>query len=325
MPVAIAAATCLVLFTAAARADLSFANPTVDVGEVRGGTPLRQRFAFVNPGPGTVEITDLRTSCGCLKPRLENRVYAPGDEGAVELEVHTLSQPAGEHAWRLHVAYRLAGEAREAELTVKGRVVTEVAVQPAALTILTGGAVAHELTLTDLRDRPLSVTGVRASSPYLTGEVKRTAVDGAGHRVVTIALSLGAACPDGRSEETVAILTDDETYRELTVPVTVVKRPKQHVSASPPTVSLTADGQAVPSRIVLLRPVGAGAVAVERVEADDPAVTCTWAKGPGDCATLRVSADRTKLPAGGLRSAVHVHISHPVSETITLPVTCVVE
>jgi hypothetical protein len=320
------AAALLALSAVTARADLSFANPTVDVGEVRSGVPLKQQFAFVNPGPGTVEIADLRTSCGCVKPKLEKRVYAPGDEGAVDLEVHTLSQPAGEHTWRLQVAYRAGGEAREAELSVKGRVVTEVTVQPAALTILTGGPVAHEITLTDLRDRPLSVTGVQTSSPHLKGEVKQSALDGTGHRVVTIALSLSATCPEGRYEETVAILTDDAEYRELTVPVTVVKRPKQKVSASPAAVSLTAAaGQAVPSRIVLLRPADAGAIAVERVEADDPALVCTWARGPGDCATLRVTIDRTKLPAGGLRSAVHIHINGPVSETITLPVTAQVE
>jgi hypothetical protein len=73
-----------------------------------------------------------------------------------------------------------------------------------------------------------------------------------------------------------------------------------------------------------LRPAD-GAVAVERVEADDPAVVCTWAAGPGECATLKVAIDRAKLPAEGLRSAIHVHISKPLSETITVPVSCHVE
>ena len=109
-------------------------------------------------------------------------------------------------------------------------------------------------------------------------------------------------------------------------PLTLVKRPRQNVTASPSAVSLAAArGQAVPSRIVLLRPAGEDAVAVERVEADDPAVVCTWAAGPDNCATLKVSVDRTKLPAAGLRSAVHVHLKNPTSETITVPVTCLVE
>jgi hypothetical protein len=320
--VAVAFALC----SAKAHADLAFANPAVDVGEVRSGTPLRQRFAFDNRGPEAVEITDLRASCGCVRPVLTKRSYAPGDSGELTLEVRTLSEPAGQHTWRLQVAYRTGGKTATAELNIIGRLVTEVTVQPALLTISTERSAAHGITLTDLRDRPLSVTGVHTSSRHLTGEVRQTTIDGAGHRVIHVGLLLAADCPEGRSEETVALLTDDPDYRELTVPVVVVKRPRRGVTASPAAVSLAAArGQAVPSRIVLLRPAGSGAVAVERVEGDDPAVVCTWAAGPDDCATVRVSIDRTKLPADGLRSAIHIHVSKPAPETVTVPVSCRVE
>ncbi len=76
---------------------------------------------------------------------------------------------------------------------------------------------------------------------------------------------------------------------------------------------------------MLLRPAGDEAVVVERVECADPAVVCTWAAGPNTCATLKVTVDRTKLPAGGLRSFLLVHISKPESQTITVPVTCLIE
>src|SRR5215470_1757868 len=104
MPFVLVAAL-LPLSAATARADLAFASPTVDAGEVRSGTPLKRTFTFVNSGSAAVEITDLRTSCGCVKPQLEKRTYAPGEGGEVVLDVHTLSQPAGEHTWRLSVAY----------------------------------------------------------------------------------------------------------------------------------------------------------------------------------------------------------------------------
>jgi hypothetical protein len=325
MPPAFVCAALIALAAPPARADLSFPNPTADAGEVRSGAPLRQRFAFVNQGPGTVEITDLHASCGCVKPALDKRDYAPGESGEVTLEVLTLSQPAGEHTWRIQVAYRTGRESRQAELSLTGRVVAEVTVQPASLVISTEGTASHEITLTDLRDRALSVTGVHSSSPHLTGEVRRTAADGAGHRTITVALSLGAGCPPGRHEETVIMLTDDPQYRELTMPVTVVKRARQAVTASPAAVSLAAPaGAAVPSRVVLLRPGGDEAVTVERVEADQPAVTCTWAAGPDRCATLRVGIDRTKLPADGLHATIHVHISKPAPATVEVPVTCAV-
>ncbi len=323
---ALAGAISVALTAPTARADLIFANPAVNVGEVRCGAPLKQKFQFTNPGPVAVEITGLHTSCGCLKPRLETRSYLPGESGELTLEIHTLSQSAGEHTWRLQVACRIGSETREAELTVQGRIVTELTVQPAALTVFTERAANHEIVLTDLRERPLTVTGIHTSSPNMTGTIKQTATDAAGHRVVTIGLALNPACPEGRYEETVAILTDDAEYRELTVPVTVVKRPRQGVAASPAVVSLSAPaGQPMPSRIVLLRPAGGAAVVVDSVEADDSAVVCTWAAGPKECATLKVAIDQAKLSAGGLRSAIHVHISKPTFETITIPVTCLVQ
>src|SRR5437588_9280473 len=75
------------------RADLHFTQPHVQRGTVRSGVPLAHRFEFVNRGPGTVTITDLRASCGCLAPRLEKRSYQPGESGALLLEVNRLSQP----------------------------------------------------------------------------------------------------------------------------------------------------------------------------------------------------------------------------------------
>jgi hypothetical protein len=322
LPLALAGAALIALTATTARADLVFAKPAVNAGEVRCGTPLKQKFAFTNQGPGAAEVADLRASCGCLKPSLEKRTYLPGESGELMLEVHTLSQSAGEHTWRLQVAYRAGGEMRAAELTVQGQIVTEITVHPAALTVFTESAATHEIVLTDLRERPLTVTGVQASSPHLAATVKQTATDGAGHRVVTVALSLSPACPDGRHEETIAIQTDDAEYRELTVPVIVVKRPRQGVTASPAAVSLAAPrGRPVPSRIVLLRPAGGAAVVVDRVEADDPAVVCTWAAGPNECATLKVAIDRARLTGDGLRTAIHIHISKPACETITVPVT----
>ncbi len=319
-------AALVVLSAAPARADLAFAQPEADAGEVRSGLPLTHRFAFVNDGSEVVEITGLRASCGCAKSKLEKRTYAPGEKGELSLDVRTLGQAAGARAWRLDVLYKDGGKERGAALTLRANVVVEVAVQPAAITLTTDSTVSHTITLTDLRPAPLTVAGARASSEHLKASVARTGQDAAGHRVVTVGLTVAASCPDGRHEETVILLTDDETYRELTVPVTVVKRPRQRVTASPAAVSLLAPrGQAAPSRIVLLRPAGEDAVAVEGVETDDPAVSCTWAPGPNNCVTLKVTFDRARVGDDRLRSAIHVRLSKPGRETITVPVTCRVE
>jgi hypothetical protein len=304
----------------AARADLVFSQPTIDAGEVYSGPVLARRFAFVNRGPDAVEVTDLRAGCGCLKPRLDRRTYQPGEAGELLVEINTLTQAPGAHAWPVLVCYRSGTTAHELPLRLTARLVTEVTVQPAALTVTTDAALAHEVVLTDLRPRPLAVTGTTGSSPQLQARVVETGNDEAGHRTYKVRIEVAADYPEGRSEAVVAIYTDDAAYRELCVPVTVVKRARAAVTATPGAVALrAAPGQPVPSRVVLLRDnTGGERVVVEEVSADDPAVSCRWAPGPDKLATLKVSVDRARV----LQTVVRVRVSKPSPQTLTIPVTC---
>src|SRR5262249_25478737 len=120
---------------AEARAELRFAALRTDLGEIRSGGKPGHSFRFVNARPAPVELVEARPGCGCLRPKLEKRVYGPGEEGAIALEVNAAGQSAGPHTWRLQLLYRDGAEDREVTLEVAARVVTEVTVQPAALTL----------------------------------------------------------------------------------------------------------------------------------------------------------------------------------------------
>jgi hypothetical protein len=309
---------------ATARAELRFAQPTADLGEVKSGPRLSQRFSFVNAGPDPVDILDLRTTCGCLKPQLTQRTYPPGEQGTLLLEVNTLSQPPGEHDWPLQVMYRLGTDVKETTLHLKARLVTEVSVQPAAMTIFAGSGLTHEMTVTDSRPKPFTVTAVQTTSPQLRADLAEAGRDAQGRWTRRIQLVLADDFPQGRHEATVSIFTDDPAYRELLVPVTIVKRPRQSVLAQPAEVTLTAvAGQPLPSRIVQVHAGDDRPVVVERVTADDDALRCQWVQGPGNRATVKVSADRQRMAGRVLKSAIHIHVRQPVRETVTIPVSCI--
>ena len=258
--------------------------------------------------------------------RWRNGRSLPGQTGTVALEVHTLTQSSGDHTWQVQVTYRNGTGEHTAQLQVAGRVVTEVTVQPSSLTLFTESVAAHEITLTDLRERPLTVTSVVTTSPHLKATIKPAGQDASGHRTFQIGLTATADFTPGRHEELIVVGTDDPGYRELKVPVTVVKRPKGSISSAPSAVNLVATpGQAVPSRVVLLKAQGDEAVVIDRVEADDDAIRCTFVSGPGNMATLKVTVDRSKIGPGGLHSAVHVSVSKPNREVLALPVTCTLE
>jgi hypothetical protein len=305
----------------ATRAELRLAETTISLGEVRGGMPIARRITFTNDGPEKIEITGLHASCGCTKPRLEKLTYAPGDKGELLLEINTLSQSAGDHVWTVQVTYRTGGELHEQTVRLTGRIIAEVQVQPAALTVFTDHALEHTLIVTDIRANPFKLTEARASASYLRAQIGEPSHDDRGHWTCAVKLEVSADCPEGRHEERLDLKTSDPDYAELRIPVIVVKRAKQRLTATPNPVVLTVPpGQPAATRLIVVRDEHGEAVVIDSVEADDAALTCTWSEGAYTPGAVRVRLDPKALREGGLHSAVHIHISKPIETTLTVPV-----
>ncbi len=313
----------LAFMSRTARAELYCDQPVYQAGRVRNGMPLAQRFTFVNRGPAAVEISDVRSTCGCVSPKMEKRTYAPGEQGTLLLEINTLALAQGTQSWRTRLIYRERETTNELELVIVGDVVTEVLVQPAALTLPADAPGVHEITVTDSRAKPLSIRSADAGSACLRAVVGERRHEG-GSSVQSVRLEVPVDCPEGRHDLAVHLYTDDPDYRELTVPITVVKRPRRSVRAVPAQVTFDGDkGQPLSPRLVRLSALDGGAVEIERIEVDDPAVHCTWQKGPGTDAKLKIEIDPGRL-SGDLRTTVRVHLLKPAAETVTISVLCVV-
>jgi hypothetical protein len=316
----------LTMLPARARADLYAAQATVDVGEVRCGAPLKYLFTFVNRGSEPVEIVQVQPSCGCLTPRLAQARLQPKDQGTLLLEVNTLSQASGPHSWPVRIHYQTGAGELELTLQLTGKIITEIIMQPAALTLFTETALEHSLTLTDLRSRPLTITAVHVSSSRLQAHVRDSGQDPQGHLRCTIAVAISADCPPGRYEDILSVCTDDSAYAELHVPITLVKQPRQRVTAAPSLVTFWAEkGQPIPSQIVQVRDRSSEPVIIERVVADDPALECRWAEGPGTNATVKLILDRTRFSGSRFESSIHIHVRKPIAEVLSIPVECTVQ
>jgi hypothetical protein len=312
----------LLIVANAARAELHCDQPAVQTGDVRSGTSLSHRFALVNNGPETVELLDISTSCGCLTPRVDRRVLPPGARGSVLLEINTLTQDAGLQSWRATVRYRQGHEDHELELQLAATIVTEISITPPTLVLYTTSGIGHELTLTDRRSTPMGIKSVQASSPHLRTHLGEWQRNDEGHWVRTVSLEVLPQFPEGRREEVIQVFTSDLDYRELKIPVTIVKRPRQSVSASPDAVSVTtAADEPIPSRIVFLRSAEDHEVVVDRVECDSEAVACQAAPGPGQRVTVRIQIDRAKIGGDTLAAKVRVVLRQPAGQVVTIPVS----
>ncbi len=308
----------LCLFPTPAWAELRVRQPAIELGEIRGGQRLTQRFDMVNLGHGPVEITEVRPGCGCLVPTVEPRILQPGQRGTVTLAVNTLGQPAGTHTWKATVSYRAAQGPAEISLELRATVINEVVVQPASLTLFTEGPAAQEITLTDLRPNPLTITGVAANLPGVKTRVL-PAGDASGRRSVKILLEVSGEVPAGRHEGLLQIFTDDPLYGALHVPLRIIKQPRARLSYSPRQLTFVAEQQPLPAKMIRLWTGDDRPVVIAKVSADHPGLLCTWAPGPGQHATVKVQVDARRGPLLA-QSAVHIEVRSPVAEIVTIPV-----
>lgn len=63
---------------------LEFANTVFEETAALGQKRVPFAFPFINNSEEPVEITAIRTSCGCTTSALDKKVYAPGESGVIE-------------------------------------------------------------------------------------------------------------------------------------------------------------------------------------------------------------------------------------------------
>ena len=292
-----------------ASAQLRFTQPTANLGDLRGGHVYQHRFEFVNDSPQSIEITDLRLGCGCLQPVLDQRVYQPGEKGTLLMNVRTLGQPNGVRTWQTHVQYRAGDKLNEVSLVLGANIRNEVTIEPSIVAMTIETTLKQEITFTDHRPLPTKITNVLASSPAI-----RVSTQALGNRVTKITLEVSrSALTAARQEETLNLYTDDPNYRHLQVPITLVKANRAEVTATPDRIELAGGSQ-----LIRLRGTGDKAVRIEKAMADRPALKCTWASGPGNDATLKISVDAAHLTAAS--AVVRVTLAEPAGQTIVIPV-----
>jgi hypothetical protein len=285
---------------------------------------LAHAFRFINAGKTAVEIVAARPGCGCLQPELPKTRIEPQESSVIPVQVRTLGQGAGPRTWQLHLSYRAEGTLKECTLEIKARVIAEITVQPAALTIDASTLASHEIVLSDLRAAPLAIDNIKTSSRHLSARVLEPTRKQHWH--FPIRLEVGPELPAGRHDETVHIYTTDPIYPHLQVPITLVKRSPSGIVVQPAEVVLrAAPGQPFPARLVRLSDRGGQPVQVAKVNADHPALICAVAPGPDTATTLKIQVDPAKLTGPRLSGVVRVEVSAPMREMISIPMSCYID
>jgi len=70
-------------------ATITFDTLVVDYGTIIKGDDGVRQFKFTNTGTADLEITQVRSSCGCTIPKKPSAPIAPGDSDVIEVKYDT--------------------------------------------------------------------------------------------------------------------------------------------------------------------------------------------------------------------------------------------
>ena len=303
------------------RAELICPEPSFNAGHLLAGMPFKHLFALNNQGKEAIHIFEALPSCGCLRPTLSKTILNPGEAITLPIEIHTLTKPKGAHRFSINIRYKEAGEIKELALEVKALIQVEVEVTPAASAIFTDRAITQPFSVKDMRAKPMRIIAADSSNARVTFQIHPPTLNENKESILIITVFISELLTPGKHDLWIHLVSDDASYGEMKIPLTIVKRDGKLASAAPSRLYLEGSvGIPFGAKMVRINKAGTEPVKVDKVECSHPAFKCTWAQGPGDDATIRLLLDEKKLPPGETIAELRVLLKGHQTQSVIIPV-----
>ena len=304
-----------------AQADLFCPEPSFNSRPLHAGKPFKHSFTLKNNGKESIQILEALPSCGCLRPALPKAILVPEEVIFLPIEIHTLTKPQGEHRFSISIRYQEAGEIKNLALEVKALIQVEVEVTPAASAIFTDRATTHTFSVKDTRAKPMQIIAVESSNAQVAFKIHPPMFNENKESIQTIVVLISDLLTPGKHDLWIQLISDDPSYAEMKIPLTIVKRDGKLASAAPSRLYLEGSvGVPFGAKMVRINKAGSDPVRVDKVECSHPAFKCTWAQGPGDDATIRLLLDETKLAPGETIAELRVQLKGNQTQSVLIPV-----
>jgi Protein of unknown function (DUF1573) len=206
-------------------------DPVYDFGKVYSGTTVKHIFRLKNVGTAPLDISGVRTSCGCTAAQPTKKKLLPGEESdiAVTFDTRTDHGPAT----RTITVFTNDQGHQQLDLTMRGDVKIQVEASPSLVIferVRRGTAQSQQVTLTDrMPDPNFKIAAITNASPYI--KVTWQPAPG-GERSALLNITLLKTAPAGAITDLVKVNT---TRIPLEIPVsgTVLG----DINLNPPQVS----------------------------------------------------------------------------------------
>jgi hypothetical protein len=152
---------------------ITFEKTSHDFGTIIDTERVQTEFAFTNTGTGTLEIAEVKGSCGCTVATLTKRIFLPGEGDVIKASFDPKGRQ-GKQTKFITVISNAAGTANQ-RLTVSSMVEPMVTMSRMINmgTVPLGQAHKETLELT-YRDADIEFMSVGTNNPHLTAELVET-------------------------------------------------------------------------------------------------------------------------------------------------------
>ncbi len=218
--------------------DIVCAEPVFDFGEKNNTEFVEHDYPIRNSGTLSLEIRNVRASCGCTAVKPSQDVVPPGGEASIRARLDL----RGRNGFQQKT---ITVESNDPDtpnlmLQLKGTAVQALRAEPSSLffgRVDAGGVRSRTFAIISGRG-PIQIAGSRTDNPglVLTPVAAEPGADGTRHQ---FELALDPALPEGNVSGTVFVKTDMADQPEIAIPVAayVAATPVPAPAAEPATAS----------------------------------------------------------------------------------------
>lgn len=235
-------------------------EPTYDFGELLNNRDIRHTYVVKNIGDMPLEISDVRTSCGCTIARISKKTVPPGDEAEVTA-VLKLRGRRGHQRKSFNVVSN-DPDTPWLSLYMQGKALKEVDISPNRIFFRQLGessAVEQVIEIRCNTDDTINIKSLETSSDFFAAD-HEVIEEGKAHK---IRVQTQPPLSMGPTRGTLVINTDNKEFPSLTVPLSL------HVVGelrfSPKQINLLQSDSPI-SRTVFVAPGTKNDFTIEKVE-----------------------------------------------------------
>lgn len=243
-------------------------EPAFDFGTMDNSQAVEHTFVLRNEGDLTLEITQVRPSCGCTVASISERSVPPGGESRVTARLSLAGRTGPQH--KAIVVESNDPQKPQFTLSLAGVAGVALDVQPPRVIlgqVPAGTKPSASIQVTGSGTTPFSVASVAANTEQLVATIE-TLEEG---RVYKVNLEAREALSPGQFDAVVVIRTDHPQRPSIEVPVTFVV--VGEVIVAPRELEFPAVSTEPVTRYVIIRADAANPFQIERVETPDPSIS----------------------------------------------------